>query len=63
MVNSNDSNQGEERSLFPYAPSHILPAVFAAVVGVSLLLHAYQNLLVHYPLSKIYYTLLTILRI
>lgn len=33
----------EEISLYPYAPSHILPAVFAAIVGLSLALHVYQN--------------------
>jgi hypothetical protein len=30
-------------SLYLYSPSHILPAVFAAVVGLSLVLHIYQN--------------------
>ncbi|KAJ5081656.1 hypothetical protein NUU61_009920 [Penicillium alfredii] len=44
------SNQGDimgpntpEDSLYLYNPSHILPAVFAALVGISLLLHIYQN--------------------
>lgn len=30
-------------SLYHYEPSHVLPAVFAALVGASLLLHIYQN--------------------
>jgi hypothetical protein len=30
-------------SLYLYNPSHVLPAVFAGVVGASLLLHIYQN--------------------
>ncbi|OJJ31908.1 hypothetical protein ASPWEDRAFT_745352 [Aspergillus wentii DTO 134E9] len=30
-------------SLYPYTPSHVLPVVFAILVGISLLLHVYQN--------------------
>ena len=33
-------------SLYPYAPDHTLPAVFAALVGLSFLLHIWQNLFV-----------------
>lgn len=40
---ANDTTQDQEKSLFPYVPSHVLPAVFAALVGVSLVLHVYQN--------------------
>ena len=29
--------------LFVYDPSHILPALFAGLVGLSLLVHTYQN--------------------
>ncbi|KAJ5287481.1 hypothetical protein N7478_003167 [Penicillium angulare] len=31
-------------SYYLYQPSHVLPAVFAAVVGISMLLHVFQNL-------------------
>jgi hypothetical protein len=30
-------------SLYAYEPSHVLPAVFAALIGLSLVLHAVQN--------------------
>lgn len=30
-------------SIYLYNPSHILPAVFAAIVGLSLLFHVFQN--------------------
>lgn len=33
-----------EINLYLYQPSHVLPAVFAALVGASLLFHVYQNL-------------------
>jgi hypothetical protein len=44
MTTSSNTTPDREDSLFPYVPSHILPAIFAAIVGVSLVLHAYQNL-------------------
>jgi hypothetical protein len=31
-------------SIYAYEPSHILPAVFAALIGLSLVLHIIQNL-------------------
>lgn len=31
-------------NIYPYEPSHILPAIFTALVGTSLLIHIYQNL-------------------
>lgn len=37
------NNSDAEVNLYLYNPSHILPAVFAALVGVSLFLHIYQN--------------------
>ncbi|KAJ5383781.1 hypothetical protein N7517_001692 [Penicillium concentricum] len=37
------NNSDAETNLYLYDPSHILPAVFAALVGLSLLLHIYQN--------------------
>lgn len=40
MVASTDL---KAESLYIYTPSHILPAVFAALVGASFLLHIYQN--------------------
>lgn len=36
----------EAPSLYLYHPSHVLPAVFAALVGVSLIIHIFQNLYV-----------------
>lgn len=40
------STLGEPSSLYIYNPSHVLPAVFAALTGLSLLWHIYQNMLV-----------------
>ncbi|KAJ5956056.1 hypothetical protein N7501_010335 [Penicillium viridicatum] len=37
------NNSDAEANLYLYNPSHILPAVFAALVGASLFLHIYQN--------------------
>ncbi|KAJ5506571.1 RTA-like protein [Penicillium expansum] len=37
------NNSDTEANLYLYNPSHILPAVFAALVGTSLFLHIYQN--------------------
>ncbi|KAJ5164277.1 uncharacterized protein N7500_006107 [Penicillium coprophilum] len=37
------NNTDRETTLYLYNPSHILPAVFAALVGLSFLLHVYQN--------------------
>ncbi|KFX91753.1 hypothetical protein V490_05741 [Pseudogymnoascus sp. VKM F-3557] len=37
------SSTTEITSYYPYAPSHALPAVFAALVGISLILHTWQN--------------------
>ncbi|KAJ5727254.1 hypothetical protein N7493_005074 [Penicillium malachiteum] len=34
----------EEVNYYLYKPSHVLPAVFAVVVGISMLLHIFQNL-------------------
>ena len=31
-------------SIYAYEPSHVLPAVFAALIGLSLVLHIVQNL-------------------
>lgn len=42
MVNS----ATEASSLYLYKPSHVLPAVFAALVGISLVFHIVQNLYV-----------------
>ena len=33
-----------DASIYAYEPSHILPAVFAALIGLSLVLHIIQNL-------------------
>ncbi|GAM36783.1 RTA1 domain protein [Talaromyces pinophilus] len=30
-------------SYYPYHPSHVLPAVFSALIGVSFVIHVYQN--------------------
>lgn len=39
----------EAPSLYLYHPSHVLPALFAALVGISLVIHIFQNLYVaHY---------------
>lgn len=38
------SQTDEVVSYYLYKPSHVLPAVFAAIVGVSMLLHVFQNL-------------------
>lgn len=38
-------------SFYPYAPSHILPAVFGSLTAVSLILHVYQNF--HYRYWRI----------
>lgn len=38
------SHTDEVVSYYLYKPSHVLPAVFAAIVGVSMLLHVFQNL-------------------
>jgi hypothetical protein len=47
------SPEGKAPSLYLYNPSRVLPAVFAALVGASLLLHVYQNWSVAYPQSPI----------
>jgi hypothetical protein len=48
---SNTTNVEEVESFYPYSPSHVLPVVFAAIIGVSFVLHIYQTLLVisHFP--------------
>ena len=38
------SSNDESFSFYLYEPSHVLPALFAALVGISMLLHVYQNL-------------------
>lgn len=44
------SHTDEVISYYLYKPSHVLPAVFAAIVGISMLLHVFQNLYVfHCP--------------
>ncbi|KAJ5595148.1 uncharacterized protein N7459_001356 [Penicillium hispanicum] len=45
------SNSAEPASLYLYQPSHVLPAVFAAIVGVSLVLHIFQNF--HYRFWRV----------
>lgn len=40
---ANNTTLDQDRGLYPYVPSHTLPAVFAAIVGLSLILHVYQN--------------------
>ena len=40
------SSDDEFISYYRYDPSHVLPAVFAGVVFVSLVAHIWQNLLV-----------------
>lgn len=48
------SNPDESaNSLYLYKPSHVLPAVFAALVGISLLMHTWQNLYVLSQLDSI----------
>lgn len=37
------SSETAGQSLYAYQPSHIAPAVFAAVVGISLIVHTLQN--------------------
>lgn len=39
-----NTTQNEAPSLYIYQPSHILPAVFAALVGISWALHIWQNI-------------------
>ncbi|KAK2760764.1 hypothetical protein FQN54_002000 [Arachnomyces sp. PD_36] len=46
MLDPRDSNSQDEDGgvgFFEYDPSHILPAVFAALVGLSMVFHVYQN--------------------
>jgi hypothetical protein len=38
------SSTSTSDGLYQYHPSHVLPAVFAALIGISLILHIYQNL-------------------
>jgi hypothetical protein len=40
------SSSAEITTYYAYNPSHVLPAVFAALVGISLIIHTWQNLLV-----------------
>ncbi|EEA23703.1 hypothetical protein TMatcc_006784 [Talaromyces marneffei ATCC 18224] len=40
MSSNSDS---EAHSLYPYEPSHALPAFFAVLIGISLVIHIYQN--------------------
>lgn len=40
------SSTSSTTSYYPYDPSHVLPIVFAVLIGTSWLLHTYQNLLV-----------------
>ncbi|EED17352.1 RTA1 domain protein, putative [Talaromyces stipitatus ATCC 10500] len=40
MSSNSDS---ETYSLYPYHPSHVLPIVFAVLIGISLVMHIYQN--------------------
>ncbi|KFY60403.1 hypothetical protein V496_05339 [Pseudogymnoascus sp. VKM F-4515 (FW-2607)] len=42
------SSTTEITSYYAYDPSHALPAVFAALVGISLILHTWQNFHYHY---------------
>lgn len=46
LMGSSTSSDGclTEYSLYAYTPNHALPAVFAGIVGVSLIIHCYQNL-------------------
>ncbi|PGH27723.1 hypothetical protein AJ80_00510 [Polytolypa hystricis UAMH7299] len=37
------SSDSEITSYYPYEPNHVLPAIFAALVGMSLLIHVWQN--------------------
>ncbi|OJJ50391.1 hypothetical protein ASPZODRAFT_149721 [Penicilliopsis zonata CBS 506.65] len=39
------SSNSEATSLYPYTPSHVLPAIFSVLIGASLVLHLYQNYL------------------
>jgi hypothetical protein len=38
------SSDAQILTYYPYNPSHVLPIVFAVLVGSSLLFHIYQNL-------------------
>jgi hypothetical protein len=38
--------QERPHGYYLYKPSHILPAVFAALVAISLILHTFQNMYV-----------------
>ncbi|KAJ5928938.1 hypothetical protein N7466_007894 [Penicillium verhagenii] len=40
---SSESHTDDLVSYYPYSPSHVLPAIFAAIVGFSMLLHVFQN--------------------
>ncbi|KFY08359.1 hypothetical protein V492_06301 [Pseudogymnoascus sp. VKM F-4246] len=42
------SSKAEITSYYTYDPSHALPAVFAALVGISFLVHIWQNFRYHY---------------
>lgn len=44
MVTDHDSIKDPETGIYHYAPSHALAAVFSVLVGLSLVLHTYQNL-------------------
>jgi hypothetical protein len=46
------SSNSSITSYYPYDPSHVLPIVFAVLIGTSWLLHTYQNLLVPRLLSN-----------
>jgi hypothetical protein len=40
-----------ETRLYAYNPSHVAPAVFAAVIGISFLVHVFQNF--HYRFWRV----------
>jgi hypothetical protein len=41
---SGHDERSTNASIYAYEPSHVLPAVFAALIGLSLVLHIIQNL-------------------
>lgn len=48
MASEPDLKGIEDRGIYAYVPNKILPIVFAVLIGLSLAVHTYQNLLVLY---------------
>jgi hypothetical protein len=44
MANTSTLGSLQLDGLYPYEPNEILPVVFGTLIGISLLIHTYQNL-------------------